>query len=105
MHSDLPYHSVVCEEVGTTVMVELRVTDEAGNSNACMVLIDVLDKIDPTIICAPNKDVDCSATYLDDIVVGQPLPQAAIDANGEAIASDNCSGVILTNNVIANTVD
>jgi hypothetical protein len=96
--------SFCCEEVGTEVMVELRVTDAAGNINACMVLVDVQDKIDPTIICAPSQDVDCSATYLDDIVISQPLPQAAIDANGEAIATDNCSGVMLTNNVIANTI-
>ncbi|MFK7776148.1 MAG: HYR domain-containing protein, partial [Saprospiraceae bacterium] len=94
-----------CCDVNTIVMVELRVTDAAGNTNSCMVEVEVEDKINPTIICATDKDVECSETYLDYITVGQPLPQDAIDANGEALASDNCPGVTLTNNVISNTVD
>ena len=94
-----------CCDVNTTVMVEFRVRDAAGNTNSCMVEVEVQDKINPTVICPSDKDVECSETYLDYIIVGQPLPQDAVDANGEAVASDNCSGVTLTNNVIANTVD
>ena len=97
--------SFCCEEVGTEVMVELRVTDAAGNFNACMVLVDVQDKIDPTVICPTDADVDCSETYLDYIEVGQALPQDAVDANGEAVAIDNCTVASLTSNVIGNTVD
>ncbi|MFK8006772.1 MAG: HYR domain-containing protein [Saprospiraceae bacterium] len=100
-----PSVSFCCAEVGTTVMVELRVTDAAGNINACMVEVEVEDKIDPTVICPSDKDVECDETYLDYIVQGQPLPQEAIDANGAALASDNCSGVTLTNTVISNGVD
>ena len=94
-----------CCDVNTTVMVEFRVRDAAGNVNSCMVEVEVQDKINPTVICPADADVECSETYLDYIVVGQPLPQDAVDANGEAIASDNCPGVTLTNNVIGNTVD
>jgi hypothetical protein len=100
-----PSVSFCCAEVGTTVMVELRVTDAAGNINACMVEVEVQDKIDPIVICPGDKDVECSETYLDYIVVDQPLPQAAVDANGTAIATDNCSGATLTNNVIGNEVE
>jgi len=94
-----------CCDVNTTVMVEFRVRDAAGNVNSCMVEVEVQDKINPTIVCAPNADIDCTADYLSDITVGQPLPQGAIDANGEALGSDNCPGVTVTNNVISNTVD
>ena len=94
-----------CCDVNTTVMVEFRVRDAAGNVNSCMVEVEVQDKIDPTVICAADANVDCSETYLDYIEVGQALPQDAVDANGEAIASDNCPGVSLANNVIGNTVD
>ena len=52
-----------------------------------------------------NADIDCTADYLADITVGQPLPQSAIDANGEALATDNCPGVVVTNSVISNTVE
>ncbi|MFK8006456.1 MAG: HYR domain-containing protein, partial [Saprospiraceae bacterium] len=94
-----------CCDVNTIVMVELRVTDASGNTNSCMVEVEVEDKIDPTVICPSDKDVECSETYLDYIVQGQPLPQEAIDANGAALASDNCPGVTLTNTVISNGVD
>ncbi len=94
-----------CCDKNTIVMVEFQVKDAAGNVNSCMVEVEVQDKINPTVICPSNKNVDCSATYLDYIVVGQPLPAAAILANGAANATDNCSGVVLTNNVVSNTVN
>lgn len=94
-----------CCDVNTTVMVEFRVTDAAGNVNSCMVEVSVEDEINPTILCAADKDIECSETYLDYIEVGQPLPSDAIVANGEAVTSDNCNGVSLANNVISNTID
>jgi hypothetical protein len=97
--------SFCCAEVGTVVMVELSVTDEAGNTNFCMVEVEVQDKIDPTVICPADKNVECSENYLDFIEVGEPLPQAAIDVNGAAIAIDNCPDVILVSNVISNTIE
>ena len=100
-----PSVTFCCAEVGTIVMVELRVTDEAGNTNSCMVEVEVQDKIDPTIICPSDQNVECSETYLDYIIEGQPLPAEAIASNGEAIASDNCAGVTVTNNVISNTIE
>jgi subtilisin-like proprotein convertase family protein len=93
-----------CCDVNTTVIVEFQVTDAAGNVNSCMVEVEVQDKINPTILCAPNADIDCTADYLSDVIVGQPLPQSAIDANGEASATDNCPGVVVTNSVISSSV-
>ena len=101
----LPSVPFFCCDVNTTVMVEFRVRDAAGNVNSCMVEVEVQDKIDPTVICPADAAVECDATYLDYIVMGQPLPQDAVDANGTAIATDNCSGATLTNNVIGNTIE
>ena len=42
-----------------TVMVELEVTDQAGNKNYCMVEVDVQDKISPFIECPPDIYVSC----------------------------------------------
>jgi hypothetical protein len=40
-------------------MVELRVQDEAGNVNSCMVEIEVQDKLSPFITCPPSVVVSC----------------------------------------------
>ncbi len=42
-----------------TVMVELEVTDAAGNVNYCMVEVDVQDKISPLVYCPPDIEVSC----------------------------------------------
>ncbi|MEM6964337.1 MAG: HYR domain-containing protein, partial [Bacteroidota bacterium] len=49
-----PFGPVVpfkCCDKGTPIMVEFRVTDAAGNSNTCMVEVEVQDKLDPVIVC------------------------------------------------------
>ncbi len=46
-----------------TVMVELEVTDAAGNVNYCMVEVDVQDKISPIVECLPDIIVSCSFWY------------------------------------------
>ncbi|MEM6963351.1 MAG: HYR domain-containing protein [Bacteroidota bacterium] len=100
-----PQVSFCCAEVGTSVMVEFRVTDQAGNTNSCMVEVSVQDKLDPVIICPTNKTVDCTEDYIDDIVVGQPLPTSVTDATGVAIGTDNCGAPTVTSNVISNNID
>jgi len=64
------------------------VTDAAGLTNQCSFTITVVDNIPPTITCPPNKTVNadpgsCSATG---VVLGNPA------------ASDNCTGLVVTNN-------
>lgn len=49
-----------CCDVGADVMVAMRVRDFAGNINECMINVKVQDKIAPTIICPPNKTIQCS---------------------------------------------
>ncbi|MBK8628465.1 MAG: HYR domain-containing protein [Saprospiraceae bacterium] len=63
-----------CAEVGTTVMVELRVTDIHNNSNTCMVEVTVQDKLPPYITTCPADIVlDCQADYTNLDVTGRPL--------------------------------
>ncbi|GLR15736.1 HYR domain-containing protein [Portibacter lacus] len=39
-----------CEDIGTELMIALRVTDDAGNSNQCMTSIQVIDKTRPSFV-------------------------------------------------------
>ena len=48
-----------CCDVGTPVMVELRVEDEAGNVNSCMVEVTVQDKLPPSLVAPPSVVVSC----------------------------------------------
>jgi hypothetical protein len=68
-----------CDVAGPNVMIVLQVTDAAGNTNTCMVEVEVQDKIDPVILCPPNKTLDC---------YGDPYD---LDVTGYAVATDNCT--------------
>ncbi len=49
-----------CCDVGIEgLMVELEVTDEAGNKNYCMVEVEVQDKLAPTLICPEEIYLSC----------------------------------------------
>ena len=48
-----------CDVSSGPVMIELRVTDLAGNANTCMVEVTVQDKFGPEISCAPDITVGC----------------------------------------------
>ena len=69
-----------CEDVGKVIMVQMRVTDKAGNSNICMVEAEVQDNHAPTItFCPADVTIDC-----DDDTVN-------LDQYGTAEAEDNCN--------------
>ncbi|MEO5905752.1 MAG: hypothetical protein ABIQ11_03445, partial [Saprospiraceae bacterium] len=49
-----------CCDVGTgPIMVELQVTDAAGNVNFCMVEVEVQDKLSPFVECPPDITISC----------------------------------------------
>ncbi|MEM6963968.1 MAG: cohesin domain-containing protein, partial [Bacteroidota bacterium] len=81
-----------CCDIGSTVMVELRISDAAGNTNSCMVEVETEDKLAPNIVCPADKTITCD----DD---------TSTAFTGEAVATDNCSAVTITVNDISNTVD
>ncbi len=80
------YAEFCCSDIGNEVMVSLRVTDESGNSNTCMVIVNVQDKLDPVIECPPNITVDCGTDIED------------LDITGLPTASDNCGNPTVTSN-------
>lgn len=53
------YVPVCCEDTGEPVIVIMRVWDSSGNTNECMVSLEVQDKIPATISCLPNLTVNC----------------------------------------------
>ena len=48
-----------CCDIGSTVMVELKITDIYGNANVCMVEVEVEDKVAPLVSCPPNATIEC----------------------------------------------
>ena len=58
-----PVVEFCCEDIGHRRMVELRVWDKAGNSNSCMVEVDVQDKLPPLIVCPPDVTVSCTFPF------------------------------------------
>ena len=82
-----------CEDVGTNVMIIFRVADAAGNSNQCMVEVEVQDKALPGLTCPPNKYLECSEDYTN------------LDLTSEAIGTDNCGAVVTFTDVQTNIDD
>ena len=58
-----PTVSFCCADALLSPMVALRVTDYAGNTNMCMVSVEVQDKVLPTISCPDDVVIDCKETY------------------------------------------
>lgn len=103
-----------CEDIGNTLMIELRVWDRAGNSNTCMVEVNVQDKLPPFIQCPPNITISCEYDYeflnefgtvRDNKDDREPivLNDRRAEFGGPAIdgyAADNCDVVIVTDSIV-----
>ena len=70
-----PFIEFDCCDVGNNIMVALRAFDIHGNSNTCMIEVEVQDKLDPSIICPADKTIEC----------GEPVPPVQTP-----IVTDNC---------------
>ena len=79
------YVPFYCCDIGNSVMVELRVTDAAGNSNSCMVEATVQDELNPIITCPPPVTLDCNDDLND------------LSLTGEPTVSDNCDATVTYN--------
>lgn len=73
-----------CEDVGQTVIVEMRVTDINNNSNTCMIPVTVQDKFAPQITCPDDVTISCET----DIDLGD------LDEYGVAEAIDACGAIV-----------
>lgn len=67
-----------CAEVGSTIMVEMKATDKAGNYNTCMVEVRINDKLPPVVVCPEDKTLECQADVDD------------LNLTGRAEGYDNC---------------
>ena len=76
-----------CCDVGTLVTLELRVTDQSGNSNICVSRVKVDDNIAPVCRAPFNVSVDCN-----ELSAGfDPSdPQQLQNSFGVPTATDNC---------------
>ncbi|MBK8514946.1 MAG: hypothetical protein IPL55_01250 [Saprospiraceae bacterium] len=100
------YVDFCCDEIGTTIMVAMEVTDIYGNKNTCMVEVNVEDKLRPVITCPPNITLTCTDNYdlknLD--IFGKVVTKSADIKNvlvynyyhngiagKDGLATDNCS--------------
>lgn len=58
------YVEVCCNDIyHSPLMIELKATDYAGNTNICWSLLTVEDKLTPTIICPPDITVNCEFEF------------------------------------------
>ena len=80
-----------CSDLGQQ-NVTMIATDASGNSSSCNHSVNVVDTIDPTIICASNVTVNVDATgcFATGVNLG-PLPST----------NDNCATLAPTNNAPA----
>lgn len=62
-----------CNDVDSTRMVFLRVTDEEGNSSSCMVEVVIQDKVAPEITCPDDRSIDCNIDIWDLREYGEPI--------------------------------
>jgi len=95
---------VTCDDAGQEFMVVLRVVDAAGNSNICMVTVEVQDKVGAQIVCPADIVVSClqptDVSNTGDVIMNA----SALDAiNG--FAFDNCNINAVNHTDISNTVD
>lgn len=76
-----PYVQFCCADAAVEyVQVELRVTDECGNSSTCMVNVQVQDKFGPFIGQCPEPTVSIACTeYDEDKLYGTPSSPSVTD--------------------------
>ncbi|MBK9736995.1 MAG: HYR domain-containing protein [Saprospiraceae bacterium] len=73
-----------CLDANQTRMVQLLVTDAGGNTNICMVSVNVQEKVNPTISCPADRTInDCLFTF-------DPSLSGSNAAFGAAVITDNC---------------
>ena len=80
---------VDCADAGQQVMVMLRVTDEAGNENTCIVTVSVEDKSGPSVVCPADITVNCMEST-DQSVTGFIELNTTTPSGNNGYAVDNC---------------
>ena len=89
-----------CSDVGDTVMVVLRVIDECGNFNECMVEAIVDDKLPPTISCPDDLTIECTELAGSNFIAPTIMDNCGLDSmyfvdDSSGFNTCNMTGVIL----------
>lgn len=79
-----------CSHIGQTIMIALKVTDLGGNSNMCMVSVDIQDKVHAFINCPDNELIEC----------GTPYDLNDLSQFGVPTITDNCDNTTFTETVV-----
>ena len=95
-----PFANFCCADVGSTVMVEFRIQDAAGNVNSCMVDVIVEDNTPPTIICPNDKTINCDDDYTDTNLTGMAVASSSCGnptpTYVDNVAINNCGEGLVT---------
>ena len=75
-----------CSDVGENPMVAVRVIDNFGNHNFCMVNVNVIDIVGPTITCPTDRTINCDEDF---------DPTSNLSQYGTATATDQCSATVV----------
>ncbi|MBK8490088.1 MAG: HYR domain-containing protein [Saprospirales bacterium] len=73
-----------CCDVGHPVWIELRVSDQDGNTSTSLSSAQVFDNLNPGILCPNDLTLDCGKDFTDFVITGLPT------------ASDNCPDFEIT---------
>ena len=88
------FHETVafcCSDIGTTVMVELEVSDCHGNTSLCTVQVNTVDEIDPEVMCPPDITISCAQDPYDLSIVGDLVTDPALQTAIDGLTTDACS--------------
>ncbi len=69
-------------------MVDPNETALAGRWNECMVVVDVQDKIGPSITCPDNIIIECTQNFQDTTLTGSPITMDNCNSNLQIDTSD-----------------
>ncbi len=89
-----PVAGTVLNGSGTTQEITLTATDDSGNSTSCTFTVTLDDTIAPEITCVADQTLE----------VNDACEVALPDYTGDAITSDNCTAVTVTQEPVAGTV-
>lgn len=70
-----------CDLADNPIMIVLRVFDTSGNTNECMIEVEVQDKLPPAVTCPPHITVSCQ----------YPFDENDLSVFGSVVILDNLS--------------
>lgn len=74
-----PTAKFCCDDIGNSVLVQLQGADCYGNTNHCMISVNIADNTNPVISCPTNVTIDCVEDATDPVLTGEAT---AFDACG-----------------------